>query len=166
MTEEEWLACADPKPMLAFLRGKASNRKLRLLISAHAHRYWLEDDELSNQSIRNARQIERFADEKTLAEQQAIVLNIRTWGPVDVPLVKEIFGNPFRPLTINPSWLTSTVLALATGIYDEKAFDRMPILADALQDAGCDNEQILNHCRQPGVHVRGCFVVDLLLNKK
>jgi hypothetical protein len=66
----------------------------------------------------------------------------------------------------HPSWLTSTVLALATGIYEEKAFDRMPILADALQDAGCDNEEILNHCRQPGVHVKGCWVVDLLLNKK
>ena len=62
-------------------------------------------------------------------------------------------GNPFRPITLNPSWLTSTVLALANGIYEEKAFDRMPILADALQDAGCDNEDILNHCRQPGEHV-------------
>jgi hypothetical protein len=68
-------------------------------------------------------------------------------------------------VVINPTWLTSTVLALANGIYQEKAFDRMPILADALQDAGCDNEDILNHCRQPGEHVKGCFVVDLLLGK-
>jgi hypothetical protein len=78
----------------------------------------------------------------------------------------DIFGNPYRPITLNPSWLTSTVLSLATGIYDEKAFDRMPILADALQDAGCDNAEILNHCRQPGEHVRGCWAVDLLLDKK
>ena len=83
-----------------------------------------------------------------------------------VTLVREIFGNPFRPITLDPSWLTSTVLALATGIYQEKAFDRMPILADALQDAGCDNEEVLNHCRQPGDHVKGCWVVDLILSKQ
>jgi hypothetical protein len=55
---------------------------------------------------------------------------------------------------------------LAEGIYQERAFDRMPILADALQDAGCDNEDVLTHCRQPGEHVRGCWVVDLVLNKE
>ena len=81
-------------------------------------------------------------------------------------VVRDIFGNPFRSVIPNPSWLTSTVLALANGIYNEKAFERMPILADALQDAGCDNEEILQHCRGPGPHVRGCFVVDLLLGKK
>ncbi len=81
-------------------------------------------------------------------------------------ILRCIFGNPFRPATVDPSWLTSTVVALARGIYDDRAFDRMPILADALQDAGCDNEDILNHCRdekQP--HARGCWVVDLLLGK-
>jgi hypothetical protein len=76
-----------------------------------------------------------------------------------------VFGNPFHPITVGATWLTSTVVALATGIYDERAFDRMPILADALQDAGCDNADILNHCRGPGPHVRGCWVVDLLLGK-
>jgi hypothetical protein len=81
-------------------------------------------------------------------------------------VLRDIFGNPFRPITPNHSWLTSTVLALATGIYSEKAFDRMPILADALQDAGCDNADILDHCRGPGPHVRGCFVVDKLLAKE
>jgi hypothetical protein len=75
----------------------------------------------------------------------------------------DIFGNPFRPIHLNPSWLTSTVHCLVSGIYSEKAFDRMPILADALQDAGCDNAEVLNHCRQPGEHVRGCWVVDLLM---
>ena len=66
---------------------------------------------------------------------------------VQCDLLREIFSNPFRPTILNPSWLTSTVLSLANGIYSEKAFDRMPILADALQDAGCDNEYVLNHCR-------------------
>jgi hypothetical protein len=81
------------------------------------------------------------------------------------PLLRDIFGNPFHPASINPSWLTSTVVALAEGIYQDRAFDRMPILADALQDAGCDNEDILNHCLQPGEHVRGCWALDLILGK-
>ncbi len=81
-------------------------------------------------------------------------------------LFLEVFGNPFRPVTVTPSWLTPTVLALADGIYSDRAFDHMPILADALQDAGCDNEDVLNHCRRPGEHVRGCWVVDLLLAKQ
>ena len=77
-------------------------------------------------------------------------------------LVRDIFGNPFRPVTIDPRWLTSTVVDLASAIYEERAFDRMPILADALMDAGCDNEEIIAHCRSEGPHVRGCWVVDLL----
>src|SRR6476646_1979241 len=77
-------------------------------------------------------------------------------------LLHDIFGNPFRPVAPAPEWLTSTVVALAEGIYQDRAFDRMPILADALQDAGCDNEDILNHCRLVGTHVRGCWAIDLV----
>jgi hypothetical protein len=80
-------------------------------------------------------------------------------------LIRDIFGNPFRPVVVEPSWLTSTVLALTSQMYDSRDFSPMPILADALQDAGCDNEDILNHCRQPSEHVRGCWVVDLILGK-
>jgi hypothetical protein len=80
-------------------------------------------------------------------------------------LVRDLFGNPFRPVSLDPSWRTSNVVALAGGIYADRAFDRLPILADALQDAGCDNSDILNHCRGPGPHVRGCWVVDLVLGK-
>lgn len=79
--------------------------------------------------------------------------------------LRDVFGNPFRPAALDPSWLTSDVVALAQGIYNEKAFDRMPILADALQDAGCDNAEVLDHCRGPGPHVRGCHVLDMLLGK-
>ena len=85
---------------------------------------------------------------------------------VQATLVREILGNPFRPVTLNPAWRTSNVTALAHAIYDDRAFDRLPILADALEDAGCDNADILNHCRQPGEHVRGCWVVDLVLGKE
>lgn len=77
-----------------------------------------------------------------------------------------IFRNPFRSVGVEGSWLTSTVLTLARTMYDSRDFFAMPILADALQDAGCDNDDILSHCRQPGEHVRGCWVVDLVLGKK
>jgi hypothetical protein len=79
--------------------------------------------------------------------------------------VRDIFGNPFRPITADPKWLTSAVVGLAQAIYDERAFDRLPILGDALEESGCDVTDVLEHCRQPGEHVRGCWVVDLLLNK-
>jgi len=77
-----------------------------------------------------------------------------------------IFGNPFHPVVLDPSWLTTTVLALARQMYESRDFSTMPILADALQDAGCDNAEILEHCRGPGPHVRGCWLVDLLLGKE
>ncbi len=80
-------------------------------------------------------------------------------------LLRDIFGNPFHPITLDPSWLTSTVVSLARQIYDSRDFTAMPILADALQDAGCDNPQIVEHCQGPGSHVRGCWVCDLCLNK-
>jgi hypothetical protein len=86
-------------------------------------------------------------------------------GKAQAVLLRDIFGNPFRPVSFLPEWRTSTVLSLAQGIYSDRAFDRMPILADALQDSGCDNEDILNHCRGPGPHCRGCWVCDLCLNK-
>jgi hypothetical protein len=81
-------------------------------------------------------------------------------------LLRDVAGNPFRPVTADPAWLTSTVRTLAAGIYADRAFDRLPILADALQDAGCEAADILDHCHAGGPHVRGCWVVDLLLGKE
>ncbi len=82
-------------------------------------------------------------------------------------VVREIFGNPFRPVAFNPAWRTSDAMLLASGIYDERAFDRMPILADALQEAGCDSDALLKHCRDPhATHVRGCWALDLVLGKQ
>ncbi len=81
-------------------------------------------------------------------------------------LIRDIFSNPFRPVVFDPRWQSETVVALATGIYAERAFDRMPILADALEEAGCNHADILTHCRGDGPHVRGCWVVDLVLGKQ
>lgn len=81
-------------------------------------------------------------------------------------LLRDVVGNPFRPIAAETAWLTSDVVALAEGIYAERAFDRMPILADALQDAGCANDDILHHCRDTSLtHVRGCWVIDLLTGR-
>lgn len=80
-------------------------------------------------------------------------------------LIRCVFGNPFSPVTVLPEWRTSTVIPLAQQMYDSRDFSAMPILADALQDADCSDEAVLTHCRGPGPHVRGCFVVDACLGK-
>jgi hypothetical protein len=80
--------------------------------------------------------------------------------------IRCIFGIPFRLVTFDPEWRTTTAVQLAQGIYDSRDFSALPILADALQDAECDTDDILDHCRGPGSHVRGCWVVDLVLGKE
>jgi hypothetical protein len=81
-------------------------------------------------------------------------------------MLRDIIGNPYRPAFFSPSWRTDTAVTLAQQMYESRDFGAMPILADALQDAGCDNEDILNHCRDmTATHVRGCWVVDLVLGK-
>ena len=222
MTEEEWLASTDPKPMLEGLRGQVSGRKLRLFaiaccrrvghhisianrlqaiedaerfaegmcsedeLSASCYRGWtgstirnhpiaFDADDYANaaagdtaqpvafeaaDSVRNLAQLAADPDLEVRGEVQ----NGREQYP-QTQLLRDIFGNPFRPVVVDPSWLTSDVHALATGIYQDRAFDRMPILADALEEAGCINAHVLLHCRQQSEHVRGCWVVDLLLGK-
>ncbi len=92
----------------------------------------------------------RFADE--LASQCGIV--------------RDIFGDPFRPVDFSPEWRTETTVLMARGMYESRDFSGMPILADALQEAGCDSEEVLNHCRDANTaHVRGCWVIDSLLGK-
>ena len=203
MTEQEWLAATDPTPMLEFLKGKASDRKLRLFAVFCEREYLRFRPDISEGIVsRYAAMTERYADgEATFKEWEGVrqfvhgtfhhtdpyyhathgvdtavcccyaddsVREIQTAAEhaVLAAVVRDIFGNPFRPTTANPSWLTSDVLALAKGIYQDRAFDRMPILADALQDAGCESAAILDHCRGDGPHVRGCWVVDLLLGKE
>ncbi len=84
---------------------------------------------------------------------------------IQLNLLRDIFGNPFRPVTLDPRWLTTAVVDIAQVIYSERDFNRMPILADALMDAGCVSDEIIRHCQEPGLHVRGCWAIDLLLGK-
>lgn len=80
-------------------------------------------------------------------------------------LLRDIFGNPFLLVLFSAVWRTDTAVSLARQMYESREFIAMPILADSLQDAGCDSDDILSHCREPGEHVRGCWVVDLVLAK-
>jgi hypothetical protein len=81
-------------------------------------------------------------------------------------LIRDVFGSISRPVRFDPRWRTSDAVDLAQAIYEDRAFDRLPILADALMDAGCEDEQVIGHCRSEGPHVRGCWVVDQVLGKE
>jgi hypothetical protein len=224
VTEMEWLACADPGPMLEFLRGSASDRKLRLFACACCRAVW---DSLAPQRSRRAVETaEEYADglatEHDLhrvrsmagaaaADYQARLLRSRLvnrdlptreegrlffaaeaahahtpfligrlrWLRWDAELntlsprlLRDLFGNPLRPATLDPAWRTPDVLSLAQGAYDNRALPagaleaaRLAVLADALEDAGCTNADLLGHLRGEGPHVRGCWCVDLVLGK-
>jgi hypothetical protein len=86
-------------------------------------------------------------------------------GDMTCRLFHDVFGNPFHPVALDPSWRTEAVVGLARGMYESRDFAPMPVLADALEDAGCADAAILAHCRGEGPHVRGCWVVDLVLGK-
>ncbi len=200
MTEVDWLSATDPKLMLAYLEGKASDRKSRLFACGYLRLVWhlltekrcqkvVEVSELyadglvKRQALSGARRqgwaVATTCPSSVAADDNAWMAATRTvenhyfrktmaaevWMMDQCHVLRDIFGDPFHPVSPTPEWLTSTVVALAEGIYQDRAFDRMPILADALEDAGCDNENILNHCRGDGPHVRGCWVVDLVLGK-
>jgi hypothetical protein len=79
---------------------------------------------------------------------------------------RDLVGHLLQPVDFDPRWRTSDVVGIARGIYDDLAFERMPILADALMDAGCEDEQIIGHCRGHGPHVKGCWLVDLVLGNE
>jgi hypothetical protein len=202
MTEAEWLACSHPMPMLAFLRERVSDRKLRLAGCAYSREVWPllgkasrravllgeeladhpVDEEHSEAVLRAAIQaVCRFEDMRSDRAFGAdiayrVLLNdgwyaaewtIGNWsGRPCGHIIDDIFGNPFRPVTFDPAWRTDTALTLARTMYDARDFSAMPILADALQDVGCDRADILDHCRGPGPHVRGCWVVDPVLSKE
>jgi len=81
-------------------------------------------------------------------------------------IFRDVIGNPFEPVAFDPRWRTEDTLGLARGIYEDRAFTRLPLLADALMDAGCDDDGLIGHCRSSGPHTRGCWAVDLVLGKE
>jgi hypothetical protein len=283
MTEAEWLACTDPIPMLDFVTGKATDRKLRLFAcSCCRHAWdllssedrtivalveqcvdghfnledvrrqlrvqcpnslfepwdqsdwrwfrqrlreqdpeWLDDDELSEieqeggwfpeilflpnagcsaritaQGMRGWKE-EKITPDRSLrkpdkrgdlqAWQVAWEEVQAAWEEVyeafetargaaretelvwQVAVLQDLFGKLYWPVTLDSAWLSwngATVPRLARCIYEERRFGDMPILGDALEEAGCTSCEIVQHCRLPGEHVRGCWLVDLILGKK
>jgi transcriptional regulator with XRE-family HTH domain len=230
VTEAEWLAATDPQPMLEYLPGKASDRKMRLYACACCRRmlHWLEHEgsrkaieaselyadrritqkqlagacgvarRISIQALNNrfpsapspaaleaiqaARDVARSA---LLKVRRAELMRELLSGAVTraiacaelssssgweerkqlAELLRHVVGNPFRPTAVPAKCLSSTVVSMAQLIWDERAFDRTPILADALEDAGCTDAELLGHLRGPGPHVRGCWALDLVLSK-
>jgi hypothetical protein len=80
-------------------------------------------------------------------------------------LLRDLFGNPFHPEDFDPDWLTPTVLELSRDIYDHRGYEKMPFLGDALEEAGCANPRVLEHCRAGPAHARGCWVLDALTGR-
>jgi hypothetical protein len=141
-----WMHRADEEAERPVSRGKAS---LRAAQAAH----WIELQE------------EALSEDDEQPEQRAARRERRS----QCDLLRDLFGNPFRPMMVEPAWLDwndGCVAKLARAIYEERKYQDMKILGDALEEAGCGNPDILAHCRQPGEHVRGCWVVDLLLGLK
>ena len=103
------------------------------------------------------------------ASENEVAAATQAESAAQAPLVRDLFGSPFRHAPLDPAWLAwqdRTILKLAQAVYEGRAFDRLPVLADALEEAGCTNTDILNHLRGPGPHVRGCWPLDLLLGKE
>ena len=232
MTEQEWLACTRPGPLLRFLAGtsserkQVSERKLRLFAVGCCRMIWhLFRDKRSRRAVQIA---ERFADGNATpdtlvaarqsaqaasgldggaalmaaypdAHEAAVYTGSHALGhqftltscsssrtawvnaeaesdKKQATLFRCIFGNPFHPLPPKRgrkkweeefhtwlAWNRGRLVRLAEQIYKERAFNRLPTLADALEESGCQEAALLAHCRGPGPHVRGCWVVDLLL---
>jgi hypothetical protein len=91
---------------------------------------------------------------------------VRGEAAAQAALLRDLLGNPFRPVAVDPAWLTwddGSVVKLARAIYDERRWQDLPVLADALEEVGCGDAAILEHCRRPVEHARGCWLVDLCL---
>jgi hypothetical protein len=83
-------------------------------------------------------------------------------------LLRCIVGNPFQPFSLDPAVLASQggiVVRLASAIYHDRRWEDMPLLGDCLEEAGCSNRDVLEHCRRPGLHARDCHVADMILGK-
>jgi hypothetical protein len=204
MTPEEWDRCADPLMMLEHLRGKASDRKLWLLLGGWSRLNWNWMAQQTREAVEVA---ERFADglvsdedresadvELWLAARDrhttfrdwlvrlTLVRNGDLWEAArasasrnptikrrQAGILRDLFGNPFRP----PPSVPGTVLAcsggaarrLAEAIYEGWRFEELPVLADLLEEAGLTDTGLLGHLRGPGPHALGCHALDLVLGK-
>lgn len=180
MTEFEWVTGKDSAPMAKLLHQDYGNpevagfavseRKLRLFADTARDEFY--HGHLRNKGVWSGWESDgclksRIRDEGrdavSVARSWAAEVTMREWKSC---ILRCIFGNPFRPIIFDPSWLTPTVTAMAQACYADRCpLATMLALADALEEAGCTNADLLNHLRGPGPHARGCWALDLLLGK-
>jgi hypothetical protein len=103
---------------------------------------------------------------KALFHQHNEYNSRKRWRHEEVLFAMNVLDFNFRDTSMHDDWRTTTATAIASQMYDTREFGAMPVLADALQEAGCENADVLDHCRGPGPHVRGCWGVDLVLGKE
>jgi hypothetical protein len=179
---------------LRLLRDKLSDRQLRLFACACLRRFWhiMEEERnrlaieateqyaeglIRKREMKKARKAARIPWLTSFDAYEEAVSTLHEAGRVTTvqqqmaldDLLTDIAGNLGNPVLLRPSWLRRNggiVAVMARAIYAEQSFADLPILADALEEAGCDNADILDHCRRPGEHARGCWVLDLLLGKQ
>jgi hypothetical protein len=194
MTAAEWQQSVDLDAMLGALIDKpASDRKLRLFGAACCRRLW---DGLPDISRRGLELIERLADgrlsrkehpleawQTPVAAYVAYGLNSNNiamaatsvaraapdWNTerlAQCDLLRDLFDPLFWDLSVQPAWLSPLVRSMAQAIYEEHRFEDLPILADALEESGCDYTIVLEHCRSEQPHARGCWLLDRLLAKE
>lgn len=179
MTEDEWLECADLNAMLTYLGGRLSARKRLLFVCACCRRLrvfgeqgrdyleaaeWYADGTVPREERKAAARLARRAAQLL---RKVMRYPWMAFGN-ECALLREVCGNPFRPARVDSSvlcWNGGCVTRMAQAIYDGRRFDDLPILADALDEAGCREEDVLAHCRSKAEHVRGCWVLDALLGK-
>jgi 3-deoxy-D-arabino-heptulosonate 7-phosphate (DAHP) synthase class II len=106
------------------------------------------------------REFERLEADISADWQLAFTERTTVERAANAELLRCVVGNPFRSVVFAPEWRSETVVRIADAIDADRAFDRLPVLADALEDAGCDAPDVLAHCRGPGPHARGCWVVN------
>jgi hypothetical protein len=192
MTGLEWQGCENPRLMVEALRSRCevSDRKWRLFVAAfwpsRANHLGESREEVIDESAimeawaetgRLPRGYRRSKSDEAIFYNedpfQSVLLTVETpltWtngrleaAKFQANILRDLFGNPFRTLAINYRWRTSDVIDLARAIDADRAFERMPILADALMDAGCEDERLIGHCQANEGHVKGCWALDLLL---
>jgi hypothetical protein len=193
MTEHEWLGSTDTRRMVDFIRrNKLKNkRKFRLcachcakLIDWKLSKIGLKVLKIGESSIHSTKKLEedpyypispsRFSGlwsqvERDISMPSALIdaawlKRVNRYHEI----VRDIFGNPFHIPSLDPyvfAWKDGVIQNIAQVIYFEGRFNEIPVLADALEEAGCTDEYLLEHCRQPFEHVHGCWVLDFLLDK-
>jgi hypothetical protein len=161
-TEEEWRATQD-----LFL-GLTLSPEVEAILGALNVRLFVATFRAVPEAAVRAARRRAWAEGQAGPEQQEA--RGREEEAAQARLLREVFGNPFRPSPPLPpevrAWHDGTMVRLAEAMYDARDFSNMGLLADALLDAGCADEELLAHCRSGAEHVRGCWAVDLLLGKK